>query len=352
MSQSGLARGLERGYGARMFDAFFQPGSRASFRECYELITGDRRITGRIENCNQTRLAEALDSSTWSSALGDAVHRRMVAEYQRPGGRYSEWRKLASVARNITDFRTQRRVRWGGYGDLPAVNEGAAYQAMTSPADEEVAYDLTKRGGTETITLEMVKNDDIQAIRKIPERLAQTAHRTLSRFVLNFLKDNPVIYDSVTLFHATHGNLASAALSAASLEAGRAAMRKQTEPGSSDRLGLEPKYLWVSIDGEEAAVNLFRRGANQDRTFTQQQPLEVVPVWCWTDADDWCLSADPASCPTIEIGFLDGQEEPDLFAQDLPNVGSLFANDQMTFKIRHVYGGAAIDYRGLYKSVV
>ena len=54
----------------------------------------------------------------------------------------------------------------------------------------------------------------------------------------------------------------------------------------------------------------------------------------------------------IEIGFLDGNEEPELFVQDNPTSGSVFTNDQITYKIRHIYGGAVIDYRAFQGSVV
>jgi hypothetical protein len=60
----------------------------------------------------------------------------------------------------------------------------------------------------------------------------------------------------------------------------------------------------------------------------------------------------PDDIQTIELGFLDGQQEPQLFVQDMPNVGSMFTNDKLTYKIRHIYGGGVIDYRGADKEVV
>jgi len=56
--------------------------------------------------------------------------------------------------------------------------------------------------------------------------------------------------------------------------------------------------------------------------------------------------------PTIEIGFLNGREEPELFVQDEPTNGSMFSNDKITYKVRHIYGGAVLDYRGLQGNVV
>jgi hypothetical protein len=40
-------------------------------------------------------------------------------------------------------------MRFGGYGNLPTVGQGAPYTALTSPTDEEATYAPAKRGGTE-----------------------------------------------------------------------------------------------------------------------------------------------------------------------------------------------------------
>lgn len=347
-----------------MLDAFFDPAHKnhrsvQSFRECYREITGDDRVTGRLESCDPVRLREAmgdsafresLDSTSFSNVLGSSITRRLVADY-REMGQYDVWRALAQTV-PVADFRSNERTRFGGYGDLPAVAEGDPYAALASPTDEKATYAVTKRGGTEDVTLEMIKNDDVGSIRRIPMKLSRSAKRTLAKFVLDFLRTNPAIYDAVALFHANHGNLGAAALDATSLAAGRLAMLKQTEAGSLDRLGIGPKNLWVSVDGQEAAINLFNRTTNNDKTFIQENALNVIPVWYWTDANDWCLSADPNDIPTIELGFLDGAEEPELFVQDTPTVGSVFSHDKLTYKIRHIYGGNVLDYRGLYKAVV
>jgi hypothetical protein len=47
----------------------------------------------------------------------------------------------------------------------------------------------------------------------------------------------------------------------------------------------------------------------------------------------------------LEVGFLDGQESPELYVADSPTSGSLFTNDVITYKIKHIYGGAVIDFR-------
>ncbi|WP_347278598.1 hypothetical protein [Plasticicumulans sp.] len=343
-------------------DGFFaaQPGAPRSIRELYGEITGDRRCTGRVDACDPRRLREAagpqalreaIDTTAFANVLGEALQRRMVADYNRPS-QYDVWRDLAGTPVPLTDFRTNERVRFGGYGDLPHVAEKGAYAALSSPSDEKATYAAGKRGGIETVSLEAIANDDVGAVRQIPLRMSGAAKRTLAKFVMDLLRTNPTIYDSVALFHATHNNLGTSGLGAASWSAARLAMLHQTEPGSSDRLGIAPATLFVPSDLEETANNLFVVQTEQEQQFRQRTAPKVRSVWYWTDANDWVAAADPLDLPSVEVGFLNGNEEPELFTQDLPTVGSLFSNDQITYKIRHIYGAAILNFRGLYKAVV
>lgn len=335
---------------ADMLDAFFDPahknhGAVRSFRECYIEATGDRDITGDVRHCDRLRLREsagihlreAVLSTSWANALGDAITRRMLKVFTGETD-LRAWRKVASVV-PVADFRTQERFRVGGYGNLPAVAEAGPYTALTSPDDAKATYAVSKRGGIEDVTIEAIANDDVQAIRCIPDELALAAANTLYEFVFDFFRTNPAIYDSVAFFHASHGNLFSGALDATAFAAHRLAMAKQTRDGSGKRLGIKPRTLLVPFELEAAAYNLFVRDTNLDEDFVQAIKPEIITVAYWTDGSDWCTVADPVKLPAIEVGFLNGREEPELFVQDMPNAGSLFSNDKITYKIRHIYGG-------------
>ena len=335
-----------------MLDAFFDPAHKNhrdvhSFRECYIEITGDRRVTGDLRDCDKARMAESLgtmresiDSTTLADALGSSITRRMQAVYAGMVD-LDAWKKVATWG-PVSDFRMQERVRVGGYGNLPAVAEGAPYGALSSPGDDKATYAVSKRGGTEDVTLEAIKNDDVQALRRIPAELALAAKNTLYEFVFDFFKNNPVIHDGKALFHADHGNLFTEALSAEEFAKHRLAMLRQTRAGSGKRLATQPAVLLVPFELQEKAYDLFVRGQNLDKTFVQTINPEIIPVAYWTDASDWCTVADPLRLPVLEIGFLDGREEPELFIQDMPNTGSMFSNDKLTYKLRHIYGGGVL----------
>jgi hypothetical protein len=335
----------------QMLDDFFD-GKVQSFKACYQELTGDQRITGQLRD--MTKFQASIVTTGFTEMLGDAVTRRMVAEYKASG--LDDWRKIVNIV-PLADFRTQHRPRMGGYGDLPTVAQSGAYTALATPADEESTYAATKKGGTEDITIEAIKNDDVGLIRRVPQKLGRAGARTLYKFVFDFLATNPAIYDTVTLFHATHGNLAAAALAKATLQANRLAMMKQTEAGSLEPLGVGPRYLVVPIDladlGYELTAQPNLAGFNPTAANAiLNQTWEIIPVKTWADANNWFTVADPADIPTIEIGFLDGKEEPELFIQDLPSVGSMFSNDKITYKIRHIYGGVVEDYRGMQGNIV
>lgn len=310
------------------------------------------------------RVTEAISAGTFGEALGDSIRRKMIQEYSLPA--LQAWRRVVSNIESVPDFRTNRRVRIGGYGTLAAVAENGAYAAVTSPTDEEATYAATKRGGLETLSFEAIKNDDIRTLRQIPIKLGRAAAETLYRFVfVTLIQANPTCtYDSVALFAAGHGNTGTAPLTQANLAATRALMRKQAAyNNTSEILDLAPKILLVPAELEETAFKLCNSAVavvsgtagSEDATtpnINAAQNLEYIVMSRYTDVNDWFAIADPALVPTIELGFLDGQQDPELFVQDMGNVGAMFSNDQMVYKIRHIYSGAILDHRGFYRHVV
>jgi len=74
--------------------------------------------------------------------------------------------------------------------------------------------------------------------------------------------------------------------------------------------------------------------------------LEVTVEPLLTDANNWYVAADPWSIPTLEIGFLGGKEAPEIFMDEN------FERDVIRYKGRVVFGGAVMDYRGFYGSIV
>ena len=338
--------------GIEMLTALFDPANKdvVSLKEAYIDLTGDKHCTGKLRDCSRTRMVEALDSDSLPNVLADVINRRVVDVY---GGldKYQLWRKVFRIG-TATDFKDQNVTEWGGYGDLQEVLESGAYPELAKPTDSNAKYRVSKKGGIATITMEMIKNDDRNIITQIPNKLARAAARTLSKFAWDFYLNNRNAPDGKALFHADHNNLFSAALSQEELMVHWRAIMNQQELDTGEMLEIEPAFLLCSLGNVDAAFDLFQRLQNNDKKFAQQLNLEILRVPGATDPNDWGLMTDPSELANFEMGFLDGMENPEIFTQDMQNVGTVFTNDQTTMKIRHIYGGQCTDFRGATKALV
>ena len=335
----------------------------SSIREAYARVTGDASVTGfsdrstlgliRVsENAPVGRITEAdTTTASFSYLLGTSMNKRLLKDYQAWP---AEWQKFCTIS-PIKDFKQQTRVRLGAFGSLSTVAEDTAYSTI-SLTDTAATYVPTKRGNLVTVSRETIVNDDLFAIKQIPTKLAVSAAYTLAEFVYSFLSANPNIYDGNALFTsgAPHSNLGSAALSTAAMQSGVTAMREQTN-FAGKRLGLRPSFLIVPAELEFVAMVVTKSAGVPGSVNNDINPMlgYVTPIVSpqLTNTSQWFFAADPKVIDTIEIGFVGGQVNPALFIQDQPLYGLNFTQDVVSFKCRHEYGGAVLDYRSLYRGI-
>jgi hypothetical protein len=138
------------------------------------------------------------------------------------------------------------------------------------------------------------------------------------------------------------------------MQSGITAMREQTN-FAGKRLGLRPRYLVVPPELEWTSMVVTKSAGVPGSNFNDINPMlgYVQPIISpqLTSPTQWFLVGDPREIDTIEIGFVGGQVNPALFIQDLPLFGLNFTQDAISYKIRHEYGGAVVDYRGLYRGI-
>jgi len=332
------------------------PGFR-SLKHLYATLTGDVEFSF---DPAQAHLHGDITSTTFTNLMRDTMHRLLLQGYAEP----SYGLDLVVPSRNrtaVTDFKNQERVRVGYFGDLPEHDpEVSEWPVLTAPTDERATGAVVQFGGVVPITRKAIKNDDLGGITQTVNNLGRTARRTLAQRVYNLMINNPATtYDVVTWAHASsHGaNLRTTALSAAEIEVIAQLMYLQTEKDSGKTLGIEAAILIVprqlqktakdlnEHQKEDAALNeaIHRFGANSERIITN--PL-------FTDATDFVVMADQSQVPCIELMFMDGRQEPELFLADNPNEGTLFTKDEIRYKIRHEYEALITDHRGYAKNVV
>ena len=370
-----------------------------SIRQAYELITGDKGVTGRRSSYSPEQLhrmvqaaqayqAEGVDefgaakpgyaawamqaqlSSSWPLAMANSLYRRLSQDYAEVD--YMESR-IISNRRRVIDFRQVEINRINYSPDLPSVVEDADYTELATIGEEGANYKVSKRGRIITITMETIMNDDLSAIQRMVRNEGRAARRTFARFVWNFLMSNATYDgDSVALFHAAHNNLGATALTADATGVTAVvnrlnALMNQTEPGSGEKLGgawwtsrpqlIIPNALQSiakQLNQSEGIPGAANQGDNPIAGLfgSKDNPERIIVNPLFTDTSDWYVTRQPSDVEMIEVGFLNGQEAPELFLADNQQVGQMFMADKLQYKTRHIYGGEIADYRGMDKSVV
>ncbi len=320
-------------------------------RDAYQHISGDRDCS--FAQGGFFRVSEAIATTDFPNILLNSLTKKLIQDYAEfqivPG-----LERLYTTTR-LTDYKPQDRVRLGYLSDLPTVAEAGAYTELTKPTDEKITYTIGKKGGLLTISEETIRNDDLNKIAQFPNRLARAARHTLATFVTNFFTTPPNYDpDGLAWFHATHANTGVAALSSNELDARAILLAKQSEKDSTNRLGLTLDWIMIPIDLRPGAMQINRNMLATNNWYNKfgdnEENIIVNPLL--TDTNDWFGGSMPANAPFLEIGFLDGYETPQIFLANLPTQGTQFTNDQLQYKVKFVFGGKPIDFRGVFKEVV
>jgi hypothetical protein len=210
----------------------------------------------------------------------------------------------------------------------------------------------------------LLVNDDMGALTKAPVKLGDAARRTVNAYAWSIVTANAAMADGQTLFLATptgnrkKANYISSGLvvTVASLSALENLMRQQvgqnTREGNAgpDILNLAPRYLVTPTAIFRSAKAVI--GSNADPAGTHagvenpwRNELEVIaePLLDANSATAWYLFASQSQIDSIEVSFLQGHETPVMWS------GSEEKSLTRWWAIRQVYGGKAIDYRGVAK---
>lgn len=352
-----MALAMEAAIGVKESMTKGVPGFKG-LRDAYVTITGDfdlAKLSGGGFTGGRMLASEAVLTGDFPNILLNSMTKRLLQDYAELS---IDGLNMLYTKASISDFKLQDRVRDGYFGELATVNEGAGYQEFAKPTDERVSYSVSKRGQLLTISEETIRNDDLGAIARFPGRLARAGRWTLKNYITGFFLNNPNYgADSVAWFASGHSNLGSAALSQDALIAAEIAIGMQTEKDSSEPLGLPLTWLMVPLHLKATANQINQTNTAGSNAFYQRfgvnnERIVVNEKLDGTDVTDWYYGTDQSNAPFLEIGFLDGIEQPQIFLANQPTVGTQFTADELQYKVKFVFGGAIIDFRGVGKNVV
>lgn len=307
------------------------------------LRQGGRPVKGRSPS---DVIQAALTTSDFPSLLAGTANSALVTRFEAA----AEDHRALTTTSNLKDFKAGK-----------AVNVSFLPSLVKKPEAEEITYSAIL-DGAEPIQLatfarglsfsrEAMINDDLGALNKSIQAAANAAIRTERDLIFGVITANAAMSDTVALFHATHGNLGTGALSAATLGTARTYMRKQQD-SSGGYVNTAPRFLAVPVALETTAESIiaalsYRADLASPETMAPgwQNKLQVIadPRLDAASATIWYLFSDPNVAPVIELAFLNGQTSP-VVEQDAD-----FDRDLLRFKIRFDVGVAAVGYAGAVK---
>lgn len=311
-------------------------------------------------------LQEAMSTSDFPYLLAAGYERELVTEY---GAISPVWTQYATrkVAPN---FKEQSLVELlGGRAGLNKVKPGAEYKSRKL-TEAKRTWTVEKYGDVIPLLWEMLINDDLNAFRDLPSRLAVAARETEERNCAS------VFFNAAGTGLSTWADardVTGKTLSAATLQEGIDAISTRTD--TDGRPVITPGLrLMVPPSLGNVATAIVRTLRTEDPTTGRVvdgnglsvTPTVVVNPWLQVAgagyasiAKMWALLPDPgAAHPHIISGFLAGHETPDLRVkadQGIrvgggaidPTEGS-FDTDEIRYRVRHEHGAAAAYDDALY----
>lgn len=303
-----------------------------------------REIAEMALNCGSGR-SGMLTSSDLPNVFGNVINRVMLAAYE---SQPSEWR-LFSRRNDFKDFRQKTLVRKSEGQDLKLVKEGGEYERM-SYSDGKETIQAFKYGRIVAVTWETLIDDDLNAFGQVPTDIAEMGSRLQADLIYTGdagLLTNPIMGDTVRLFHATHANLLTgAAINTDSMGLMRKAFRQQKGMAGKQRLNLYPKFMLVGPNYEQLALQYTSSNfvpTAQSGENPWKGSYQVI-VESRIEDNSWYGIADPSRIETMQYGFLEGESE--LFTTQREG----FEVDGVEIKARMVFGCKPVDFRAFAKN--
>lgn len=315
-------------------------------------------------------LKESGSTSDWPLLLANVLHKLLLMKFV---GVPSPW-KSYTWQTELNDFKSANRVIMNESPDLLPVVEGGSYKDSFM-GDNGYSIQLNTYGRTFSVSRQAIINDDLEALRRQPERFGRSASRTIAKYCVAAIEQDGVAYDNKSLFgvhtggagpnnqnYAANVTLDNTAASITAVSVAMTAISKAKDE-TGEKMGLTPKYLLVCPDLEDAALRITQGQSfipvNTTGGTTQigkASRLEVLVEPFFNSVTESYVMADPADCPVIEVGFLDGKQTPDLLVKRINAVNLAGGDDEwgyefddIEFKIRWDFVVQRAMYQGIFR---
>lgn len=338
-----------------------EAGAKNSDMSIRDLMKECLRIEGQYagRSFDNETIRAAFSTVSLPGILGNVASKRMLQSFNEHPVIAT---KLCSVG-DLNDFKEADRLRLTDVGDLLPVASDGEIKAG-SLTEERATNKLETYGKQFCLTRQMIINDDLGALLKVPTAMGNRAARLIDQLFFSRLLGNPVQGDGKELFSAGHKNLltgADSALSIASLQKAIAMFLDQTD-AAGQPISVEAKYLVVptalkflateltrgntiviagSTPAERAAMNALA----DENLQVVSSPYLGNSAYAGASQTGWYLFGDPRQVDTFEIGYLKGKRTPTVEKGDTD-----FNTLGMWFRVYFDVGVREQGFRGMVKS--
>lgn len=262
------------------------------------------------------------------------------------------WKRIAYV-RPVNDFKSAVAYRLTTDGNFEKVGATGRLK-HASFGEESYALQADTYGRLLQINRQMIINDDLSALSDLPRELGRKAGLALNAIFWAAFLNNSTFFTSGNANYVSGGTYV---LGAVGLDQAVQTFRKQTDPSGAP-LGVEPKLLLVSPENEFTANQLYQsetfntggsattaKVPNKNTFVGKYEPLVSAYLsnssYTGYSTTAYYLLADPQDMATIQVGFLNGQQEPTVETADADF-------DQLGIQMRGYFdfGVALMQYRG------
>ena len=365
-----LQAAIDMIFGLKTPDRRLKEFGGGTFRGLYSYFTGDRDLTGLFYQPGlpvPLRASMDINSESFPNALANTLNRVLSAGYRKVN-HFEDI--LISQKSPATSLRQGAFPQPGNWQDLPDIDpEAEDYPDMPGLTDASNLFDMLQKGCLIPIARRVVMNDDVGLLKRLMDLLGRVARKTHARYVWDLWISNANCNDGTAWFTSAHGNLGSDTISIAAVTAAVTALANMQEFGpSTDKLGLDlsgfkwhliaPVSLWtdaVKINQTKSyytANDLTTKTINPCYHLFGEENERIATPPFLTDTNDWGVVRDPEEIPIVEMQYLGGNEEPEIYFDAKGHSERAFKGDWFGLKARHEYGGAVSDYRSAYKSIV
>lgn len=257
----------------------------------------------------------------------DAINKNLTAGYTEAP---STWRGPMRQASSVPDFKQKHIIKFSAAGNLPIWQDNKAPEE-TAFSNEKESYAVEARAESATFSWQLLVNDDLDALSRVPALLGAAAARTVNAVAWAQVTSNPTMSDGQALFLASPtGNRKRSNLTTGSATPTVATLQTMTNKmmqmrglntpegnESEDILNIQPVYIVHPSALRTTVMQLVNSTADPAASgnsgiYNPARGLMAVtePLLDANSTTAWYLFASPAQVDTVEVTFLQGQEQP------------------------------------------